>query len=303
MELKYKTTKEDENRTVMHILKHRLKISSTLVKRLKRSGGIYLNGITAITTTPVSAGDEITAVVSFVECSPGVLPEDLPLNIVYEDNCLIALNKPPDTVIHPTSGQYTGTLANALAGYLDRKGIKRRIRPVSRLDRDTSGVVIFALNAHVQYILCGQMKNGTMNKEYLGIVLGHPRPDFGVIDLPVARLPGSSIQRHVSKDGRRSVTHYRVLEKMDNCSFVKFMLETGRTHQIRVHCEAIGHPILGDTLYGNAEFPAYCSRQMLHSASITALHPQNGSNLKLCASIPADMKKVINYLKNKATFN
>ena len=195
----------------------------------------------------------LEALIEFDEHNEDIIPEKMDLDTIYEDDCLIAINKPPDMVVHPSVRHFTGTVANGLMHHLLSNGKRTLIRPVSRLDRDTSGIIVFALNPHVQNDLVRQMRCNSYQKEYLGIVHGAFPGSSGTIDLPIERLP-SIMLRHVSADGAPSVTHYEVIERYAGCSLLKFRLVTGRTHQIRVHCQASGHPLVGDTLYSLPEY-------------------------------------------------
>ncbi len=249
MKLGYTVTEEDALKNVKFILKHRLSLSERLIKKLKYAGRITSNATPVYINASVLAGDILEVDLAFDDINEDILPERMDLDILYEDDSLIALNKPPDMVVHPTSYHFTGTMANGVMDYLLGKGIRTRIRPVSRLDRDTSGIIIFALNSYVQEKLIRQMHENTYHKEYVGIVHGNMKEASGVIDLPIERKPGSIMLRHVSASGAPSVTRYEVLEHLKDADYVRFILETGRTHQIRVHCQAIGHPLVGDTLY------------------------------------------------------
>jgi 23S rRNA pseudouridine1911/1915/1917 synthase len=241
------------------------------------------------------------ALVDLEEANEDILPEPLELDILYEDDMLIAVNKAPDTVVHPTFGHLTGTVANALMHHLLQKNIKTLIRPVSRLDRDTSGIIVFALNPFIQEKLVRQMHSNTFIKEYAGIVHGSFEEPVGTINLPITRLEGSIMLRHISPDGAPSVTHYEVLEQFEDTAFLKFRLETGRTHQIRVHSQATGHPLLGDTLYPLAEFEGrhegLMSRQALHSRRTSFLHPYTNRLLELESPIPPDMQAALEILR------
>ncbi len=293
----------DQGKTVKFILKSRLNLSERLVKKLKYSGQILLNSSPVHVNVPVHEGDLLEVHMEWDELNEAVVPEPMELDIIYEDESLIVINKPSDTVVHPTARHFTGTVANGLMYYLLQKGIKTLVRPVSRLDRDTSGIIVFALNPFVQESLIRQMHSNTYLKEYIGIVHGSFTSSSGTIDLPIERLPGSIMLRHISEDGAPSVTHFEVLEQYDEASLLKFVLETGRTHQIRVHCQAIGHPLIGDTLYPLHEFEGIydglMSRQALHSVHTAFNHPVTGERLDFTANIPSDMDKALEILRNK----
>jgi 23S rRNA pseudouridine1911/1915/1917 synthase len=301
MRLSITVAPEDNEKNVKYILKSRLCLSERLVKKLKYSGKILLNSVPVHVNVPVHAGDLLEALVDLEEANEDILPEPLELDILYEDDMLIAVNKAPDTVVHPTFGHLTGTVANALMHHLLQKNIKTLIRPVSRLDRDTSGIIVFALNPFIQEKLVRQMHSNTFIKEYTGIVHGSFGEPVGTINLSIARLEGSIMLRHISPDGAPSVTHYEVLEQFKDTAFLKFRLETGRTHQIRVHSQATGHPLLGDTLYPLPGFEGrhegLMSRQALHSRRTSFLHPYTNRPLELEAPIPSDMQAALEILR------
>jgi len=300
--LSHTVTPDNHRKTVKHILKKELKLSERLVKKLKFDNKILLNGLPVHVNQVAAAGDRVEAVVEFdEECGEFLQPEAIPLDILYEDESLIAVNKPAGMVVHPTSGHTSGTAANALLHHFKKSGQKCIIRPVSRLDRDTSGIILFAKNQYVQDQLIRQMKQKTFEKEYLGIVWGHPDEMEGTIDLPIERLPGSIMLRHVSPTGASSITHFTVLELFSHTALLQFSLETGRTHQIRVHCQATGHPLVGDTLYFLPEYQILESpiqRQALHSFRVSLEHPLTGTILELAAPLPSDMSGALEILRN-----
>ncbi|HOB21143.1 MAG TPA: pseudouridine synthase, partial [Candidatus Atribacteria bacterium] len=191
------------------------------------------------------------------------------------------------------------TVANGLVYYFQSKGERVRVRPVSRLDKDTSGIIIFAKNQFIQDKLTRQMLSNVYRKEYLGIVHGCPREPEGTIDLPIARVPGSTMLRMISEEGARCITHYKVIEQLENAAMLKFVLETGRTHQIRVHCKAIGHPLIGDTLY--SDIPTdLIARQALHSHYVRFIHPLSGKPVKIRSELPEDMDKLLKALGSQS---
>jgi 23S rRNA pseudouridine1911/1915/1917 synthase len=243
----------------------------------------------------------LEALVELDEYNEDIVPEPMGIDIIYEDETLIAINKPSNTVVHPTFSHFSGTVANGLMYYLLQKGKKTLVRPVSRLDRDTSGIIIFALNPFIQESLIRQMHSSSYIKEYVGIVHSTFKESCGTINLPIERLPGSIMLRHISPEGAPSVTHYKVLERFDGASFLKFNLETGRTHQIRVHCQAAGHPLIGDTLYPLPVFEGkhegLMSRQALHSIRTTFTHPITNKTLELEAPIPDDIRHALEILR------
>jgi 23S rRNA pseudouridine1911/1915/1917 synthase len=304
MKLTYTISMNENLKTVKYILKSKLMLSERLVKKLKFAGKIYRNSIPVHINAPVEPGDIIEVNIEFNEINEDIIPEYMALEILYEDDSIIALNKPPNIVVHPTSSHFNGTMANGVMHYLLNKGIKTRIRPVSRLDRDTSGIIVFALNQYIQERLINQMHSNAYYKQYAGIVSGVMEQNSGTIDLPIDRKPDSIMLRHISQYGAPSVTHYKVIERLNDATFMHFVLETGRTHQIRVHCQAIGHPLIGDTLYpylGKSDALQHhettISRQALHSFKTIFTHPVKNTLLELTAPIPEDIMQALEILR------
>lgn len=235
-------------------------------------------------------GDVITVNLDFEEESDNIVPTKMDLNIVYEDEALLILNKPSGIAVHPSISHYEDSLSNGVKFYFEQCNLKRKIRPVNRLDFNTSGLIIFAKSEYVQESLIKQMNEHTFQKEYIAIVSGSFDKTSGIIDLPIARKNNSIIERCISHDGQEAITEYCVLKTSNNYSVVKCSLKTGRTHQIRVHMSAIGHPLLGDTLYGVSS--PLISRQALHSYKICFTHPISNQALEFICDLPQDMKKV-----------
>lgn len=216
------------------------------------------------------------------------------LDIIYEDDAYLVVNKPANIAIHPSCLHYDNSLSNGVKFYFDSIGLKKKIRPVNRLDKDTSGVVIFAKNEYIQECLIRQMKHNLFIKEYICVLDGILKPSTGTINAPIARKENSIIERCVSIDGDTAITRYKVLNTIRNMSIVKCTLETGRTHQIRVHTSYIGHPIIGDSLYNCSS--NLISRQALHSYKISFIHPISKSNVMYISSIPKDIMNLIQNL-------
>ncbi len=296
MILKHIVTGDQTGKTVKTILKQHLGISERLVKKLKYNDRVHLNGIPVFVNKLVQIGDIVEAAVDFIEESPDISPQDIDLDIIFEDEYLIAINKQPGIVVHPTSFHPDGTIANAIMHYWSKKGIHKKIRPVSRLDRDTSGVIIFAKNQFVQEFLVRQMHDETFIKEYIGVVSGKMETEKGTIDLPITRSPGSIMLRQISEEGAKAITCFKVMEQFRNGAILKFLLKTGRTHQIRVHCQAIGHPLIGDTLYSHIE-ASLIGRQALHSCRASFIHPLTKERMDLFASLPQDIENLICQLR------
>lgn len=262
---------------LLSILRRELGLSSTLVKRLKFRAAFTVNGQPAYTDCPVHPGDMIR--VCLDEATPDYPAEHGPLRILYEDDALLAVDKPPGMLVHPSFSRNTGTLANYLLGYYAETGQASAVHPVSRLDRDTFGVVLLAKNAHIHAKLCAMSKSGKIDKRYLALVYGAPPQEAGEIDAPIARLRETSLLRCIRADGKPARTRYRVLRRLeDGCAVLALHPLTGRTHQLRLHCACLGCPIVGDPQYhtpASAVFSAThgFSFQQLCAASLQFSHP------------------------------
>jgi len=299
MVLEHKADLIDTGKQLKYILKGRMHISERLVKKLKYQNKIYVNNEAVHVNYIVKENDLVRVELELEEDCENIEPQAIPIDIIHEDDSLLVLNKQPGIVVHPTSSHPDSTIANGIVYYLKQKGISKKVRPVSRLDRETSGIIIFAKNQYAQEVLIKQMHSGIFQKEYLGIVQGIPSEKAGTIDLPIDRKPGSIMLRHISETGSPSVTHYEVIKTYPshNAALLRFELETGRTHQIRVHCQAMGFPIYGDTLYSdNTEF--LISRQALHSHITKIRHPETQREVVFQAKLPQDMKSLLEIMEN-----
>lgn len=259
-----------------------------LVHLKKTEKGILVNNEWAYVRTPLQAGDLLKITLTEDTPSQNIVPVAMPLSIVYEDEDILLLNKPADMPVHPSVNNYDNTLANGAAWYYAQQGKPFVFRCINRLDRDTTGLLILAKNALSASILSAQMKKREIHRTYQAIVKGVPIPESGTIDAPIARKEGSAIERCVDfEKGERAVTHYRVLDSRNDYSLVQLSLETGRTHQIRVHMGYLGHPLLGDYLY----YPDFSriKRVSLHSYALSFTHPMTGSPLTFRAPLPEDM--------------
>ena len=293
-EFKHTVTIEDDGKEVRDIMKMYFDFSSRLRNKVKRNKLVYLNGKQTEGWYRVKTGDVVS--VSLPDEKSNFPAQDIPLFPVYEDDDILLLNKQPGLIVHPTKGHPAGTVANALMHYQVQTGQSWKIRFVNRLDMDTSGLLIVAKNAYCQNELTLQMKQNHLKKTYLAIVSGVIEEDTGSIDLPIGRPDPTDVRRGVMEDGAPSLTHYQVLERFPAYTLVKLHLETGRTHQIRVHMSHIGHPVLGDHLYGE-EKPYIIQRQALHAAQLTFDHPVTGEHLVIEAPLPEDMKKAIEFIR------
>ena len=273
---------------VRAFLKAHQGISNTIWKRIKNSGTFAINGIICnATQASVKDGDIITY---DILRPTDIVPEELPLDIRYEDEWLLVINKPAGQLVHPTTKESCGTVGNALMHYFTSNGEAHSFHPVHRLDRDTSGLLLIAKEPQIQYQLspkdCRNFK-----REYQAIIEGCLTPPDGLIDAPIARALPSIILRKVSSDGQPARTHYRTIKQGSGLSLIELELETGRTHQIRVHMAHLGHPLLGDDLYGgNMD---YIQRQALHAFRLSFKHPMTGEKLSITAPPPADFLRIV----------
>lgn len=285
----------ENGRTVADILKNSLGFSRSLVRALKREGAVRVNGEPVFLNARVRAGAELA--ISLPDCGYGaVLPEKMPLEVLLEDEDLLVINKPPGMLVHPLTGEAGGTLANAVVHRWSEQGRTARFRPVYRIDRDTSGLVLVAANPFAYQGLVRQLTGKSMRREYLAVVRGHIHPERGILCFPIGRSEDSIVKRKVKADGKEAITQYRVLERLPGGTIVKCSLETGRTHQIRVHLSHLGHPLYGDTLYGGSS--GLIGRQALHAASLVFRHPRTGEMIHLESEFPPDITDLIGRLKS-----
>lgn len=292
MNLSYQIDKDEHYDNVLHVLKEQFLLSDRLITKLKKANKIYLNDLQTYTKKSLTVGDTVSVLIDFEEDNSNIVASNIPLNIIYEDDYLLVLNKPANIAIHPSILHFYNSLSNGVKFYFDKLGLKKKIRIVNRLDRNTSGIVVFAKNEYIQECLIKQMKTKELKKEYLAIAKGILESKSGTLNFPIARKEGSIIERTVSSDGDSAITHYDVVKEFNNLSLVHIVLETGRTHQIRVHFSHIGHPILGDTLYGSPS--ELINRQALHSYKLTFIHPVTKKVVSLEAPLPNDIKNIIN---------
>lgn len=281
--------KEDCGRTGIAVLKEKMFFSRALLRRIKRQGKAWINGKEAFLTSRVKEGD-VLEVDTEIGRQSDIIPQDIPLDILYEDDAILAVNKPAGMLVHPVGKEIYGTLANAVMGHW-RKAQKSNciFRPVFRIDRDTSGLVLISGHHTAHLGLLRQMAVKNLKRQYIAVAGGRIEEKEGIIDQPIARKAGSIIEREISPSGSRAVTNFTVLGYLPNinATVLEVSLETGRTHQIRVHLSGIGHPLLGDSLYGGCL--SLIKRQALHSHQITFDHPEKGVRLDLVSPLPADI--------------
>ena len=291
MILEYKVNSYLKYTTIKEVLRAHFNMSKRLITKLKKNNMITLNNKITFLDKEIKIGDTIKCNLDFEESSENIVPTKMNLNIVFEDDSFLVINKAPGICVHPSILHYEDSLSNGVKYYFEQNGINKKIRPVNRLDKDTSGLVIFAKNEYVQECLIYQMKSKTFNKKYFALLNGNLDKPFGVIDAPISRKEGSIIERCVDTNGYTSITNYKLIKNYNDFCLVEFDLQTGRTHQIRVHCKFIGHPILGDTLYG--EKSNLISRQALHCYYLSFIHPITFKNMVFEIQLPEDMNKLL----------
>lgn len=274
-------------------------MSRSHIQKLIKDGHISVNQKPVKANYKLSAGDEITVSVPEPEI-PDILPEDIPLDIIYEDDDILVVNKPKGMVVHPAPGHYSGTLVNAIMYHCrdNLSGINGVTRPgiVHRIDMDTTGSLLICKNDRAHQSLAEQLKEHSITRKYHAIVHGNLKEDTGTVNAPIGRHPVDRKKMSVNApNSRHAVTHYRVLERFGNYTYIECQLETGRTHQIRVHMSSIGHPILGDTVYGPAKPAFKLEGQTLHAKVLGIVHPTTGEYMEFDAPLP---EYFVNLLKN-----
>ena len=274
-------------------------LSRTIMQRLIVAGDVTVNGLIVRKNYIAQAGDEVS--LTFPEPDPtDVDPEDIPLDVVYEDDDLIVINKQRGLVVHPAAGHRAGTLVNALIWHCGRtlSGIGGETRPgiVHRIDKDTSGLLVCAKNDLAHKGLAAQLMDHSLARTYEAVVFGEMKHEEGTIDQPIGRCHSDRKRMAVVKDGRPSVTHYKVLKVFRGFTHVQCNLETGRTHQIRVHMDFIGHPLVGDMVYGRRRPALGLEGQCLHARSLRFVHPRTGEQMTLDTELPAYFQQVLSRL-------
>lgn len=293
--LEYHITEAEENFSVKQYLKAKGYSTQSMIQLKKRPESVLVNGQSVYMTHRLSPKDTLTIQIIEDSSSEKIQPVRLPLTIVYEDEDLLVIDKPAGMPIHPSMNNYDNSVANALAWYFQEQGIPFVFRCINRLDRDTSGLTIVAkhmVSAGILSEMVASKGENGIRREYLAIVRGSVTPASGTITAPLSRKPGSVIERIVDFEyGESAVTHYQVLREANGHSLLSLRLETGRTHQIRIHMKYLGYPLIGDYLY-NPDME-YISRQALHSHRLSFPHPITGETMEFTAPLPQDMGRVL----------
>lgn len=283
---------EFDGKSLNDFLKYKLQLSSALIKKTKRiENGITVNGKLTFVTEKVKANDRVEVVIETEnEKSENIPLCEIPLDIIYEDEHLLIINKQGGVPTHPSLNNYEISIAGAVMNYYEKQGINFVFRPVNRLDKGTSGLMVIAKNPHIHELLKNAMHTGEFSREYLALVCGKLEND-GTVDAPIFREDDSIIKRKIDERGARAVTHYKVEKTFDDKTLVSLKLETGRTHQIRVHMAYIGYALYGDFLYGEEKDDIF--RPALHSYKLTLNHPINQEILEFVLPLPKDIEKII----------
>ncbi len=273
------------------------------IQKLIEENHVTVSGQAVRTSYKVKSGDSVSVVVPELKELP-LIPEEIPLDIVYEDEDMLVGNKPQGMVVHPAAGNRTGTLVHALLAHCgdSLSGINGEKRPgiLHRIDKDTSGLLLVAKNDAAHQILAAQIKAHSLTRAYRALVHGGFREEEGTVNLPIGRHPIKRKQMTVTnQNAREAITHYRVLERFGKYSFVECVLETGRTHQIRVHMAHLGHPIVGDPVYGVHKEEFALNGQLLHAYKVGFLHPKTQEYMEFSAPLPPHFEKILKILRNR----
>lgn len=278
-------------------------MSRSYVQGLIENESVKVNNKIKKSNYKLKFGDEISVEVP-IPVELQVEGENIPIDTIYEDSDVIVVNKPQDMVVHPAPGNYTGTLVNALLYHCkDLSGINGVIRPgiVHRIDKDTTGILVIAKNDNAHNKLAEQLKNHSMTRTYYALVEGNVKQDEGIVNAPIGRHPVDRIKMAVVKDGREAVTHYKVIERFGDYTLVKCNLETGRTHQIRVHMAHIGHPLVGDNVYGYKKQKFNLKGQVLHAKELGFIHPTSGEYIHFDSELPKYFIELLEKLRGRVS--
>ena len=281
-------------------------LSRSYIQKLIKEEQVTVNQKVVKSNYKLNTGDQLKLTEPELT-EPDIVAEDIPLDILYEDSDLLILNKPKGMVVHPSAGHYSGTLVNALMHYCkdDLSGINGVMRPgiVHRIDMDTTGSLLVCKNDFTHNDIAQQLKVHSITRVYHAIVHGVLKDDEGTIDAPIGRHPVDRKKMSINhKNGKEAVTHYKVLQRFCNYTYIECRLETGRTHQIRVHMASIGHPLLGDMVYGPAKAPTKLQGQTLHAKTIRIKHPKTGDYLEIDAPLPEYFVNLLKKLENNIHF-
>ena len=278
-------------------------LSRSYIQKIIKEGKAYINDAPVKSNYKVRVDDKVQFTIPDCE-EPDIPPQDIPLDIIYEDKDVLIVNKPKNMVVHPAPGHYEGTLVNAIMYHChnDLSGINGVLRPgiVHRIDKDTTGSLIICKNDEAHRKIAEQLKEHSITRKYSAIVYGRISNDEGVVDAPIGRHPTDRKKMAINeRNGKPAITHYKVLERFEKYTYIECQLETGRTHQIRVHMTSIGHPLLGDEVYGNAKCPFKLEGQTLHAMTIGFIHPSTNQYVEYEAPLPEYFERLLQILRSK----
>ena len=300
--LNFNITEENNNIRIDRYLAEQCPdLSRSYIQKLVKDGAVFVNNRQVKANYKVQPQDQVILTIPDMQV-PDILPENIPLDILYEDQWLLVVNKPKDMVVHPSAGHMEGTLVNAVMAHCGEhlSGINGVLRPgiVHRIDKDTTGALLICKDDTVHRNLAEQLKVHSIKRRYRAIVQGNLKEDQGTVDAPVGRHPTDRKKMAVNyKNGKEAVTHYQVLERFGNATYIECRLETGRTHQIRVHMASLGHPLLGDTIYGSSKNPYHLQGQALHAMILGFVHPITREYLEFQAPLPEYFIKLLDKLR------
>ena len=300
--LNFNITEENSNIRIDRYLAEQCPdLSRSYIQKLVKDGAVFVNSRQITANYTVQPQDQVILTIPDMQV-PDILPENIPLDILYEDQWLLVVNKPKDMVVHPSAGHMEGTLVNAVMAHCGEhlSGINGVLRPgiVHRIDKDTTGALLICKDDTVHRDLAEQLKVHSIKRRYRAIVQGNLKEDQGTVDAPVGRHPTDRKKMAVNyKNGKEAVTHYQVLERFGNATYIECRLETGRTHQIRVHMASLGHPLLGDTIYGSSKNPYHLQGQALHAMILGFVHPITREYLEFQAPLPEYFIKLLDKLR------
>ena len=295
------TFDDGESRRLDVFVAENTDITRSYAATLIEDGNVCVNGKAAAKNTKLKKGDVIDITIPEPQ-EYNAEPENIPLDIVYEDDSLLVVNKPKDMVVHPAAGNYSGTLVNAILYHCgdSLSGINGVMRPgiLHRIDKNTSGLLLVAKNDNAHLFLAEQIKEHSLTREYEAVVYGNLKNDSGTVDAPIGRHPIKRKQMAIVEDGRKAVTHYTVLERLNGFTYVRLRLETGRTHQIRVHMASLGHPVAGDDVYGPHKVITKLGGQCLHARKIGFIHPDTREHMEFTSELPEYFTKFLRECRN-----
>jgi 23S rRNA pseudouridine1911/1915/1917 synthase len=294
----YKVGKQGQDMKIRDYMKENLNLSGRFIRGSAMNRRLRVNGKEVKLNYKLKEEDIIEVTVNAEE-SQNIEGEDLNIKVIYEDDDLLIVDKPPFMVVHPTKSHPRGTLANGVIHHFRSNNDNSIVRLVSRLDRDTSGLIMIAKNQFSHMNLAKSMEKNLIKKSYLAVIHGNPENQEGTIDLPIGRPTDETIKRAVLENGQRSITHYKIKESYNEGALVELLLETGRTHQIRVHLSYVGCPIYGEQLYSDFNDEELISRQALHAYALSLPHPRSGEILNFESDLPEDMIKLIHKLQSR----